>query len=214
MARDLTTALANALSADHVLPVLLVNVRFKSGWVYLWTGIGSLVWNGNTYLGLALPSGAVLGMISDLSETSDLQAQVISLSLSGVPAAMVQQALSECVTGYDAQIFVGAFDETTGDLIADPFCAWGGYTDIPTVTDNGIDATISITVESRLVDLQRASQWRYTHQDQQVFSPGDLGFIFVAVLQTEQITWGSGRPMGPIAIAPVPADSGYRGVGP
>jgi hypothetical protein len=214
MSRDLTSELAAAFLAVRVEPVILVNLEFNSGWVYLWTGIGTVVWNGNTYYGVILPGGTVLGKISALAETTDLEAQSVSLSLSGVPPDVIQDAIADCQVGLGAKIFLGAFDPSSGTILPDPFCAWGGFTDIPAITDDGRTATVSITVESRLVDLQRSTQWRYTHQDQQLFSAGDLGFIFVGSLQTANITWGQGVAAGPVAAAPVPADSGWRGVAP
>ena len=214
MPRDLTSTIVAAFSAQRVAPILLVNLEFVSGWIYLWSGRGVVTWGGNTYYGIVLPNGAVLGTISELSESSDLQAQSVSVSLSGIPPALVQQVIAECRPGLGARIFLGGLDLETGAILDSPVCAWGGYTDIPVISDDGLTATVTISVESRLVDLQRSPQWRYTHQDQQLFSPGDLGFIFVGALQTQGITWGTGKDAGPAALAPVPADSGYRGVGP
>jgi hypothetical protein len=52
---------------------------------------------------------------------------------------------------------------------------------------------IQITYESRLIDLNRAREWRYTHESQQQISPGDLGFEYVAGLQEREIRWGMGQ---------------------
>jgi hypothetical protein len=204
MARDLTTEIAAQFSSQHLAPVFLVDLQFASGWIYLWSGVGAVVWNGNTYLGVALPDGQVLGGISSLVESTDVQAQAAVLSLRGIPASAVQQVLAECRQSYLARIYVGALDLNTGAILPDPFRAWGGTTDVPTITDDGATCTVALTVESRLVDLQRTREWRYTHEDQQLFSPGDLGFIYVAALQDISITWGKGSPVAPVGQPTIP----------
>jgi hypothetical protein len=64
-----------------------------------------------------------------------------------------------------------------------------------TISKDGQAVTVTITVETRLVDLQRAPEWTYTHADQQIFSPGDDGFKFVAGLQNFTVTWGKANPV-------------------
>jgi hypothetical protein len=44
-----------------------------------------------------------------------------------------------------------------------------------------------------LIDLNRAREWRYTHESQQQISPGDRGFEYVAGLQEREIRWGLGQ---------------------
>ena len=204
MPRGLTSAIAAQFAAENLAPVFLVDCQFASGWVYLWSGMGAIEWNGHTYYGVGLPTGESLGMISSLVESTDVQAQAASLSLSGIPTTAVQQVLNECRQSYLCRIYLGAINLTDGTLIADPFRAWGGTTDVPTITEDGNTCTVAITVESRLVDLQRTREWRYTHEDQQLFSPGDLGFQFVAALQDVNITWGKGFAVSPLGMPSLP----------
>jgi hypothetical protein len=195
--RNLTDAIAAEFQSQRLAPVLFVNLQFLSGWVYLWTGIGSVVWNGHTYYGIVLPNGTALGTISSLSESVGVDAQSMSLSLSGVPSTSVQQVLNECRQSFGALIYFGAMDIDTGEIIDSPFAAWGGTTDVTAISDSGATCTVTITVESKLVNLQRAPNWRYTDQDQQLFSAGDLGFAYVNDLQTASIFWGTGKAAGP-----------------
>ncbi|ABF42159.1 hypothetical protein Acid345_3158 [Candidatus Koribacter versatilis Ellin345] len=200
MSRGLTPTIEAEFAKKNLVPLLFVEVQFVSGWVRLWSGIGAIVWNGQTWLGVALPNGTVLGSISQLQETTDGSAQAAALSLSGIPSTAVQQVLNECRPNNIANIFLGAADQVTGAVLADPYCAWSGYTDVPTISDSGDTCTVTISVESRLVDLQRAREWRYTNEDQQLFVPGDIGFEYVGALQSLSITWGKGAPVFP----PVP----------
>ena len=51
-------------------------------------------------------------------------------------------------------------------------------------------ATITLNCESRLIQLERPKNRRYTHEDQQERLTGDLGFEFVTDLQDKEIIWG------------------------
>ena len=47
-----------------------------------------------------------------------------------------------------------------------------------------------MTVESRLIDLERARDWRYTSENQKSLYPNDKGLDFVVDLQDMPIAWG------------------------
>ena len=49
-----------------------------------------------------------MGLINQLTETTDLEAQTIALQLNGIPASAVQQVLTECRPSYVANIYIGA----------------------------------------------------------------------------------------------------------
>ena len=58
------------------------------------------------------------------------------------------------------------------------------------INDTGETLTISVSIESRLIDLERPRIWRYTSEDQKRVYPTDKGFDFVNDLQSKQIIWG------------------------
>jgi hypothetical protein len=74
--------------------------------------------------------------------------------------------------------------------VADPVLQFEGRLDVPAIEDGEDTATIAISYESELIDLERARERRYTPEDQAIDYPGDLGFAYVAALQDAQITWG------------------------
>jgi len=53
-------------------------------------------------------------------------------------------------------------------------------------------ATIAISIESRLIDLERARTLRFTDQSQKSRFPNDRGLEFVEDLQDKQFNWGRG----------------------
>lgn len=185
MSRDLTAAMQSAVQADVVRPILIVKIATAGGDVRVWSGYGDLTFNGEIYQGTG-----TLGGVSNIQESADLQANGITFSLSGVPSDLISTALGQMRQGMNAQMWFGALDVSTGQLIADPYELFTGFTDVPSIDEGAETATISITVENRLIDLERPRTRRYTKEDQNLDYPGDLGFDFVPSLQDKEIIWG------------------------
>lgn len=74
-------------------------------------------------------------------------------------------------------------------VIADPYLAFDGRLDVPVIDDAGDTCTIAISYESRLIDLEKARERRWTHDDQQIDFAGDLGFEYVPGLPDQVLTW-------------------------
>jgi hypothetical protein len=55
----------------------------------------------------------------------------------------------------------------------------------------GEDNTIIITVENKLITLERAIDRKYTDQDQKQLFAGDRGLEFIDDIQDKSIAWGS-----------------------
>jgi hypothetical protein len=75
-------------------------------------------------------------------------------------------------------------------LIDGAVVAWAGRTDQPTIPADEKTASISINLESILLDMNVPVPYRYTNQDQQLFYPGDLGMAWVNSIQSIPIYWG------------------------
>jgi hypothetical protein len=114
-----------------------------------------------------------------------------AVSLSGVPLDLVQMAIEEARQGLPGRIWLGLLTED-GSIIADPVQAFSGRLDVPEIKDDADTCMITISYESRLIDLTVARTWRYTHESQQVLFQGDLGFEYVTAIQNREITWGRG----------------------
>jgi hypothetical protein len=184
MARDLSTALNTELTASALRPVVFFSGEFDGGFVRLWSGLSSIEWDGETWLG----AGGLLN-ISPIEETADIKATGVAISMSGIPASRISTALSAARQGLPGKVWIGALDQN-GAIIADPYLAFSGRLDVPELDEQGDTATITITYESRLIALERTNERRYTHEDQQIDYPGDMGFEFVPALQDKQIKWG------------------------
>lgn len=189
MSRPLTTNLKTAITADRVLPVIFVEASFATGFLRIWSGIGTKNWNALDWVGVGN-----LGTMSALPETTDVQAQSVTLSLSGIPNETLNDVLQEIRQGYPCRIWLGALDDSD-NVIVDPYCVLAGRIDVGTIDERPDSSVVSITVESQLVDMQRLRDRRYTDQDQQFYFPGDLGFAFVSAIQQWNGVWGKGNPV-------------------
>jgi hypothetical protein len=192
-----------ALASKQTNPVIFVQIGFATGYVYLWSGIGSINWNGQTWLGVGK-----MGKVSPIADTATGQAKGLTLELSGIPSDLISDVLAEVQAQYKAYLWWGLFD-SNGNVIANPEQRWAGMTDVVKIQEGGTTSAIQITVESKLVDLGRARERHWTHQDQQIDYPGDNGFLYVNGVQELDVIWGqSGN-----AINNLPSLGGQSGSG-
>lgn len=183
--RAMTEAMAAAIAAGELRPILFYEGEFASGTVRLWTGLGAVAWDGKTWEG----AGTFLG-VTQIDEPGDVIAAGTTVQLSGVPVELKALALTEARTGKPGRVWLGLLD-TEGQVIADPVLAFAGRLDVPEISATRDEVVIAISYESRLIDLQRPREWRYTHESQQALHPGDRGFEYVAAIQDREIRWGS-----------------------
>jgi hypothetical protein len=67
---------------------------------------------------------------------------------------------------------------------------FSGYLDQMTIDEQADTATIAVTIESKLIDLERVRTYNYTSATQKAIYPDDLGFDFVESLQGRTYNWG------------------------
>lgn len=192
MSRTLSNSVYNACGASTVRLAYLVELAFDTAPLRIWSGQGNFTWaaNSKTFSGL----GDLLS-ISGVQEAQRIEANGIDLTLSGVSTAMISVVLAENYRNRRARVWLALFDNTTGTLLADPVSVFAGRIDTISLTDAGESAEVRIACESRLIDLKRARERRYTHEDQVDLYPGDLGFAYVAGLQDREIAWGKKAPV-------------------
>jgi len=182
MSRSVSASIIAALTEPNVYPFYAVEFLFDSSPVRFWTGLGDRTIEGNTYLG----AGNLIG-ISGLEEASDLSAKNATISLSGVPETLVALALAEPYQNRPCRILFGVANINASVEV------FSGFMDVMTIQDSGDSSTISLTVENKLIQLQRAKERRYTHESQKaLLAPGqeDIFFSYVSDLQDKEIAWG------------------------
>ena len=156
MRSSLDSTMQAGLASGDIRVGFLVMLTFASAVRYVWSGVGNLVYAGNTYLGVGS-----LGSIGDISTGIDVQAQGTSITLSGIDPIYLGESLTDIKVGAPAKILWALFD-ASGNIIGVPYLLYGGTVDVPTVTMGTDACSISLKIENRMVDLQRAQQQRYT----------------------------------------------------
>lgn len=216
MSRGLTPAALAEIAKPQVQPVVFFSAQFDSGTVWFWTGYGEIDWNGHVWIG----SGDVI-QFSGIDETALIEARGIQLQFAGADVALVTAALTEDIQGRRLRIFLGFIkasaetgiitdptggatitDPSTGDAITDPAAAMelvanpiGPFDyrmDTMQIEGTPDQSRITLTAEPYLASLERARVRRYTHDDQQIEFPSDLGLEFVPSIQNIELKWGRG----------------------
>ena len=182
--RNLSAAMQAISQAKVLRPIVLIDLLFDSGSVYLWNGHGNLTNNSNDYIG----AGELLA-IGAISERTDLTATGASITLNGIKQSLLTISLSEPYQNRTAIIRLGAINES-GDVVADPVVMFQGKMDVMTIEDSGDAATITVQCESKFMQLDRAKVRRYTAEDQKIDHPTDTFFDYMAKIQEMAIPWG------------------------
>ncbi len=184
MARTLPAALATELSATVLKPFYAIELAFDSGTIRFWTGYGEITANSETWTG----SGTILG-ISNSNEQTDLSANGITLTFSGLESSFVAIALTENYRGRLLKCYLGCLD-AENQPVSNLYQLFAGRMDVMTINEDGQTATMTISAENVLIDLERPRVRKYTDEEQRKRFPGDSSLELVASLQDKQISWG------------------------
>jgi hypothetical protein len=189
MPRGLSSDILTALSSSVIYPAYFVSIQFVNETVYIWTGLGSIVWNSQTWLG----AGSLLS-ISSIEEPNNAAAKAVLLKVSGIDPVFLPEALNQVILGRPVLVYMGLFSSDTfsiGTLIdSAPIATWAGRLDLPRFGVGATEVTLELSCESRLLDMDLSIERRYTTEDLQLNTPGDLGCSFVTSLQQKTLFWG------------------------
>lgn len=184
MTRSLDSATLTGLTQPIVPIAILVSITTTGGVLYVWNGYGNVVWAGNTYLGVGK-----LGKISIIEESNSVYASGATITLEGVDTSDLADALSEITIGQPVKIYF-ALVNNTGEFLGTPVPIFVGLSDQVSISESAESATIAIDVESKLAQLQRNREYRYTDQMQRYLHPNDAAFQYVNLLTNYLGTWG------------------------
>lgn len=181
MSRDLPAAVTAAADSSTFQVFWACELLFDSpNELRFWNGYGDLDVDGDTYTG----AGNLLD-ISEIRESSDIAAYGATITLSGIPSSLISLALEE---PYQARKAAVRFGIISGATVYSSV-VFTGEMDQMNISFGPDTATISLDVESRLVDLNRARIRRYTDADHQSRYDGDKAFEFVTALQDQRLEW-------------------------
>jgi len=176
MSRTVPAAILTALAQPEVEPFYAVEIDLDSGPLRLWTGYGDRTVDSNTYTG-----GGTLMTIEGLEEVADLSAKNITLTLSGMPSEVISLALQEPYQRRKVRVLWGV--RGVSDFVE----VFSGSLNQMVIEDSAESGTISVTVDSKLVELERASNRRYTSESHKSRYATDTFFDFVAQIQDKGV---------------------------
>jgi hypothetical protein len=183
MPRDLPSPMITAVTSNLAAPCILVDLTLATGVQHVWSGVGSLLYGGNTYLGVGS-----LGQIGDVTEGSDVKADGTTITLSGIDATLLNDCLLEIQLGAPVTVWFAVFQN--GGILGAPYPLFVGTVDQPVVPISPDTIAITLKLESRMANLQRPSNRRYTASDQTYYFPTDSGFNWVETLNDIALVWG------------------------
>jgi hypothetical protein len=163
---------------------MLLEADFASDILRIWNGFGDLTWNSQTWLGNGWFQGIEGG-----DETIQVEAVDMTVILSGVSSSIISLVLGDQKQGGAGRLYIG-FLNASGAVVADPYLWWSGYYSHAEIAEAGEAATVRLYYESRLVDLERPKEGRWTHESQQDLFPGDKGFEYVIAAANWHGQWG------------------------
>ena len=186
MSRSINANIVSALANPEIEPFYAVKLAFSTATLYLWTGYGDKTINSQTYIG----SGNLLS-IDGLAEASDLSATGTDIVLNGIDSTILTYALTEEYQGREVNIYWGVSG------VSEVVEVFSGYMDQMTIVDKGDTSTIKLSVESKLIVLERPNIRRYTEGSHSSViategysNSNDSFFRWVAKLQDVQVAWG------------------------
>jgi len=207
MSRDIPVGFSDAVEAPTVDVFFAIELFFDTSTLRFWSGLGEVILDGETYVG----SGQMI-QISSVDEALDVSAKGATLTLSGLPSDLLSLAIQEPYQGRKCKIYFGIRDnkaqflqQEDDDYILTETGAYidtsippvnvmaeifSGYIDQMNIDEGAESSSIAVYVESRLIDLQRPRERRYTSESQKSRFPNDRGFEFVEDLQAKKFQWG------------------------
>lgn len=184
MSRDLPSGFSDTLEDDVIYPFTAVELLFDgNNVVRLWTGAGTLNYDGNAWVGV----GELLD-VSAVEETSEISAKGATITLSGVPDSILSLALSEAYHGRVGKIYLGLTDPDTQTVSLTE--VFSGFMDRMTIDEQAESSTIGLTLENKLVTLERPRTARYSHEFQRTLDSTDKGLEYVESIQLKEFVWG------------------------
>lgn len=182
MASPLTARMAQAM-LDGNARVLLVRIDHPSGTGYFCDNVVPVEWDGHVWA-----AAGILGNVSPIKQSSEIAAQDIVFTLSGVDDDVIAQ-LDEDVHNRSGKAWLACLDEAN-NVIADPYLLVDSELDTQSfeVADDGT-VTISITAHAGFYVLNSAVLEAWTPENQRLPFPGDTGLDKIPSLVNQDLPW-------------------------
>ena len=183
MARDLDALVVQDLSNSSLISATLVELYYDTNTIRFTNAPYNITIGVNEYFGVGN-----LGVIQPIEETANIQSLSMSVSLSGINTSIVPIALDENYQGRRAKVYIAYF-ENNHSVIGTPVLIFDGRMDYMDI-NLGKEAEITLYLESKFVEWEKAKVRRYNSIDQRVKYPNDKGLDFVEEIENVDFPWG------------------------
>lgn len=184
------SAIVDRLSEDHQQVFIAVKAEFDTETLRFHSGTGDITLNSESYSGL----GTLLN-VSNVTDTTELKSEGITVSLAGMDATVLNKALTEQYQNRLITVFMG-YESGGTNVVQGVIVLFKGRMQKMEIFDNPDGSTIQVQAENRLIDLQRPSNLRFTKESQRYIDSTDTCFNMVASLQDKEIVWGKSSSSG------------------
>lgn len=186
--RGVSPEAEGALAQPVVVLLHLVRCTLPDGELRFCNASVPVEWAGEWFSG----SGELVGFEA-LGEALGVDSPAQRIRLSGVDVALVREMLRTDIVNSPVVFYTAILqrDGETLTLIQSPMEEWRGRIDATTFSLGESTASITVTVESRTANADQAPVSRYTHEEQQLLSPGDNIFAGMNGMASKEIVWPS-----------------------
>lgn len=182
------------INSGEITGVILARLHFGPSNIYRYcNAYQSIYWDEAGTGEVEYTGVGNLASISPITETGELAAQTIQVSLSGIPNQHITDIFSNDYINQPIYIWYGILNSDTYAIYGGqtgPILLYAGLMDFG-VVEFGETATITVNATSRLADWERPRGGRFNLANQQTYvDPTDLGMRYIETLQNVPIAWG------------------------
>lgn len=186
MGRGITVDVGAALQGSNVPLVVFIEMQLADETLRFCNATHTMQWDGHDWIG----AGAVSG-IEPISESEQPTASSVMVMFTGIDPDYVAAIRTQHYQGRPARVWVAPLSAAYVP-INNPVLVFVGRMDEPEIT-LGETASIAIRLETRWADFDRPRIRRYSHADQQAYSPGDRFCEYVDRMEGVTFVWGTIR---------------------
>jgi len=161
------------LADRSIAKTALVEMTYAGGVNRLWSGVGQVQWNGQTWQGLG-----DLASISEIQDDDQVAVSDLVFQLAGVDPERLK-LLNTNVKGQTAKVWF-ALVRPDRSVIADPVRIRTANLDVVTQNINeSLQATLTVTAQADLWKSDQPGRAAFTPEEQKATYPDDTGFDLV-----------------------------------
>lgn len=172
------------INSRNTHAVLLAKFLFTgSAPVYVHSGLGTIAFEGNNYLGVG-----DLGGIEGLEETEALIPAPVRVSLNALNSTFFTEALNAANYGDKVTLYI-AYKNDNGTLVDEPWIFYRGRVETSRIV-KGAENLAVFTIQHELAVLGKKTGAKYTDEEQQRRYPGDTAFSHITQMDSISLLWG------------------------